>query len=145
MTVVSMSKREFNRLDVLLRVQSGRLRIADACELIGVRRRQVLETAPPRTHAWIMAQSNFGWVVPSSSLPDFLNTLVTIGIRGFNPIEKVLDRHNLDAWDLGVLGRLVEPRLSLATKLCRLRNCRCRRVAQSAAAGLGQITTRDVR
>ena len=30
MTVLSMSKQEFNRLDVLLRVQSGRLRITDA-------------------------------------------------------------------------------------------------------------------
>src|ERR1700735_3919938 len=41
MTVLSMSKQEFSRLDVLLRVQSGRLRIADACALIGLRRRQV--------------------------------------------------------------------------------------------------------
>ena len=41
MAVVSMSKQEFTRLDVLLRVQSGRLRIADACALIGLRRRQV--------------------------------------------------------------------------------------------------------
>jgi hypothetical protein len=40
-TVVSMSKREFSRLEVLLRVQSGRLRVADACELTGLRRRQV--------------------------------------------------------------------------------------------------------
>jgi hypothetical protein len=40
-TVVSMSKQEFRRLEVLLRVQSGRLRIADACELIGLQRRQV--------------------------------------------------------------------------------------------------------
>jgi len=30
MTVVSMSKQEFSRLDVLLRVQSGRLRICRA-------------------------------------------------------------------------------------------------------------------
>ena len=36
-----MSKQEFNRLDVLLRVQSGRLRVTDACELIGLQRRQV--------------------------------------------------------------------------------------------------------
>src|SRR3954470_6148655 len=36
-----MSSQEFSRLDVLLRVQSGRLRIADACLLIGLRRRQV--------------------------------------------------------------------------------------------------------
>jgi hypothetical protein len=39
--VVSMSKQEFNRLDVLLRVQSGRLRVTDACVLIGLQRRQV--------------------------------------------------------------------------------------------------------
>jgi Winged helix-turn helix len=41
MAVLSMSKQEFSRLDVLLRVQSGRLRIADACTLIGLQRRQV--------------------------------------------------------------------------------------------------------
>jgi len=39
--VVSMSKQEFSRLDVLLRVQSGRLRVTDACVLIGLQRRQV--------------------------------------------------------------------------------------------------------
>src|SRR5258708_3289989 len=36
-----MSKRKFSRLEVLLRVQSGGLRITDACELIGLRRRQI--------------------------------------------------------------------------------------------------------
>ena len=36
-----MSKQEFGRLEVLLRVQSGGLRVADACELIGLHRRQV--------------------------------------------------------------------------------------------------------
>ena len=41
MAVVSMSKQEFSRLEVLLRVQSGGLRVADACELIGLHRRQV--------------------------------------------------------------------------------------------------------
>jgi hypothetical protein len=40
--VLSMSKQEFNRLDVLLRVQSGGLRVSDACVLIGLQRRQVL-------------------------------------------------------------------------------------------------------
>jgi Winged helix-turn helix len=40
-TVLSMSKQEFCRLDVLLRVQSGRLRVNDACVLIGLQRRQV--------------------------------------------------------------------------------------------------------
>ena len=41
MAVLSMSKQEFTRLDILLRVQSGRLRVADACTLIGVGRRQL--------------------------------------------------------------------------------------------------------
>jgi hypothetical protein len=36
-----MSKQEFSRLDVLLRVQSGHLRVSDACALIGLQRRQV--------------------------------------------------------------------------------------------------------
>jgi Winged helix-turn helix len=39
--VLSMSKQEFSRLDVLLRVQSGGLRVGDACVLIGLQRRQV--------------------------------------------------------------------------------------------------------
>jgi hypothetical protein len=41
MAVVSMSKQEFSRLEVLLRVQSGRLRVSGACALIGLRRRQI--------------------------------------------------------------------------------------------------------
>ena len=41
MAVVSMSKQEFSRLEVLLRVQSGRLRVSDACVLTGLQRRQV--------------------------------------------------------------------------------------------------------
>jgi Winged helix-turn helix len=39
--VFSMSKQKFGRLDVLLRVQSGRLRVSDTCVLIGLQRRQV--------------------------------------------------------------------------------------------------------
>src|SRR3954469_6910206 len=38
MSVVSMSKKEFDRLEVLLGVRSGRLRVADACELLGLKR-----------------------------------------------------------------------------------------------------------
>ena len=41
MPVVSMSKQEFDRLEVVLGVQSGRLRVADACELLSLKRRQV--------------------------------------------------------------------------------------------------------
>jgi hypothetical protein len=39
--VVSMSKKEFNRLEVLLGVQSGRLRVADGRELLSLKGRQV--------------------------------------------------------------------------------------------------------
>jgi hypothetical protein len=46
--VLSMSKQEFGWLEVLLRVQSGRLRIADACKLIGLHRRQVPAVQAPR-------------------------------------------------------------------------------------------------
>ena len=42
MAVMSMSTQEFSRLEGLLGVQSGRLRITDACRLIGVGRRQAL-------------------------------------------------------------------------------------------------------
>ncbi len=41
MAIISMSKREFDQFEVLLRVQSGRLRVADACALLGRSRRQV--------------------------------------------------------------------------------------------------------
>ena len=39
MTVVSMSNQEFSRLQVLLDVQSSRMRIEDAARLIGLKRR----------------------------------------------------------------------------------------------------------
>jgi hypothetical protein len=38
---MSMSKQKFGRLEVLLRVQSGRLRVSDAGVLIGLQRPQV--------------------------------------------------------------------------------------------------------
>ena len=43
MTVVTMSKQEFSRLQVLLDVQSGQLRIEDAAQLIGLGRRQAID------------------------------------------------------------------------------------------------------
>jgi len=36
-----MSKKEFDRLEVLLGVQCGRLRVVDVCELLSLKRRQV--------------------------------------------------------------------------------------------------------
>jgi hypothetical protein len=43
--VLSMSKQEFSRLEVLLRVQSGRLRTSDACVLIGPTTASVVSSA----------------------------------------------------------------------------------------------------
>src|SRR5580765_8231479 len=40
MTVVSMSEREFSRLDVLSDLDGGGIRVGDACELLGLKRRQ---------------------------------------------------------------------------------------------------------
>jgi hypothetical protein len=42
--VLSMSKQKFSRLNVLLRVQSGRLRVGDTCVLIGLQRRQAFRS-----------------------------------------------------------------------------------------------------
>ncbi len=39
--VVSMSKREFDRLEVLTDVRAGRVRVADACTVLDLRRRQL--------------------------------------------------------------------------------------------------------
>jgi hypothetical protein len=50
--VVSMSKREFDRLEVLLGVQSGRLRIVDACRLLDLQRRQVFRLLHDLKQDW---------------------------------------------------------------------------------------------
>jgi hypothetical protein len=56
MKVVLMSEREFSRLDVLSDLDSGRIRVDEACDLLGLKRRQVfgfwhdpvrLRAAPP--------------------------------------------------------------------------------------------------
>ena len=46
MPVVSMSKKEFDRLEVLLGFQSGRLRVVAACELLSLKRRRVFRCWP---------------------------------------------------------------------------------------------------
>jgi hypothetical protein len=47
MTVVSMSDKEFSRLDILPGVKAVRITIRDACGFMGVRRRQVFECWRP--------------------------------------------------------------------------------------------------
>jgi len=51
--VLSMSKQEFSRLEVLLRVQSGGLRVSDACVLIGLQRRQVFRLLRCSSRQWL--------------------------------------------------------------------------------------------
>jgi hypothetical protein len=46
-----MSKKEFDRLEVVLGVRSRRLRVADACELLGLERRQVLRLLAGSKHS----------------------------------------------------------------------------------------------
>jgi hypothetical protein len=71
--VVSMSKQEFSRLDVLLRVQSGRLRVSDACVLIGLRRRQVFRLLRGLRHDGATRLDRL-----ARSTRDLLNTLARI-------------------------------------------------------------------
>jgi hypothetical protein len=40
MTVVSMSNKEFSRLDVLTDLAAGRMVVSEACGILGLRRRQ---------------------------------------------------------------------------------------------------------
>ena len=71
MPVVSMSKQEFDRLEVVLGVQSGRLRVADACELLGLKRRQVFRLPAGLKHggAASLVSKRRGW--PSNNrLPE---------------------------------------------------------------------------
>ena len=51
MTAALMSKKELYRLKVLVRVQSGRLRVADACELLSLKRRQVCRLLAGSKHS----------------------------------------------------------------------------------------------
>jgi Winged helix-turn helix len=46
-----MSKKEFDRLEVLLGIWSGRLRVADACELLNLKRRQVVRLLARLKHS----------------------------------------------------------------------------------------------
>jgi hypothetical protein len=47
--VVSMSDKEFSRLNILLDVQARRLRVDDAMQLLGLKRRCHFCLAPTRT------------------------------------------------------------------------------------------------
>jgi hypothetical protein len=101
MAVLSMSKQEFSRLDVLLRVQSGRLRVADACALMGLRRRQVFRLLHGLKQDGVPSLLSKRRGKPSNHrLPDEVRTLALSIVReryaDFGPTfaaEKLAEHH----------------------------------------------------
>lgn len=101
MTAVSMSQQEFSRLDVLLRVQSGRLRVSDAGALIGVQRRQVFRLLHGLKQAGATSLLSKRRGRPSNNrLPAEVRTLAISIVReryaDFGPTlaaEKLAERH----------------------------------------------------
>ena len=52
MTVVSMSAKEFSRLDVLMDLEARRMTVRDACDLLRLKRRQVFRLLKDFRAAW---------------------------------------------------------------------------------------------
>ena len=101
MAVVSMSKREFDQLETLLGVQSGRLRVADACALLGRSRRQVFRLLRGIREAGAASLVSKRRGKPSNRrLPDAVRQLAMSLVRehysDFGPTlacEKLAERH----------------------------------------------------
>ena len=101
MPVVSMSKKEFDRLEVLLGVRSGRLRVADACELLDVKRRQVFRLLAGLKHGGASSLVSRRRGRPSNNrLPEAYRDLALSLVReryaGFGPTlaaEKLAEVH----------------------------------------------------
>jgi hypothetical protein len=102
--VVSMSKKEFDRLDVLLGVRSGRLRVADACEVLGLKRRQVFRLLAGLKHGGAASLVSKRRGRPSNNrLPEAYRDLALSLVReqyaDFGPTlaaEKLSEVHGLD-------------------------------------------------
>ena len=101
MAVVSMSKREFDRLDMLTGVQAGRLRVADACALSGLSRRQVFRLLRGMREDGAASLVSKRRSRPSNRrLPDAMRDLALALVRAhytdFGPTlaaEKLVERH----------------------------------------------------
>ena len=101
MAVVSMSKREFDRLEVLMGVQAGRLRVADACALSGLSRRQVFRLLQGfREDGAVSLLSKRRGRPSNRRLPDAVRDLAMALVRehyaDFGPTlaaEKLAERH----------------------------------------------------
>jgi hypothetical protein len=103
MTVVSMSDKEFSRLDVLLDLEAGRITIRDAGERMGLRRRQVFRLAKAYRERGPSALVSTRRGKPSNrSYPAALRTetlgLITANYADFGPTlacEKLAERHGI--------------------------------------------------
>src|SRR4051794_15847658 len=99
MPVVSMSKKEFDRLEILLGVRSGRLRVADACELLGLKRRQIFRLLAGLKHGGAASLVSKRRGRPSNNrlseaYRDLVLSLVRTLLHGYaNPLKK------LDTWE----------------------------------------------
>src|SRR3978361_1068170 len=124
MTVLSMSEQEFSRLDVLLRVQSGRLRVADACTLMGLHRRQVfrLLRGLKQDSASSLLSKRRG--KPSNHrLPSEVRTLALSIVReryaDFGPTlaaEKLAEQHGGRVWQEPSRGWMIADGLWIARR-----------------------------
>jgi len=100
-TVVSMSKREFDQHEVLLGVQSGRLRIAEACALLRLSRRQTFRLLRGVREGGAASLVSKRRGRPSDRrLPDAVRHLAMVLVgehyRDFGPplaAEKLAERH----------------------------------------------------
>jgi hypothetical protein len=101
MAVVSMSDKEFSRLDVLLDVAAGRMSIRDACGLLGLGRRQVFRLlAGFRADGAVSLVSKRRGRPGNNRLPhavrDLTMSLVKAHYADFGPTlacEKLAERH----------------------------------------------------
>jgi hypothetical protein len=147
--VVSMSKKEFDRLEVLLGVQSGRLRVADACELLWLQRRQVFRLLAGLKHGGAVSLVSKRRGRPSNNrLPEAYRDLALSLVRDryadFGPTlaaEKLaavhgcpISRETLRGWMIAAglwIDRLPSPHqprrvcsLRCAAAICRRRRLR---------------------
>jgi Winged helix-turn helix len=103
MTVVSMSAKEFARLDVLLDIEASRISIREACALMGLRRRQVFRLlAAFREHGAASLVSKRQRRPSNNRLPSEVRELSMALIHAhyadFGPTlaaEKLSERHGL--------------------------------------------------
>ena len=124
MAVVSMSDKEFARLDVLLNLKAGRIRTADACTLLGLQRRQVFRLLSAfRARGAVSLVSSCRGRPSNNRLPEAVRELAVATVReryaNFGPTlacEKLSQLHGCrvsretlhqtGGWQSGTMGSI---------------------------------------